>query len=256
MDEAGRLVLLEFDPPVATLTLNRAERHNSLVPSLLEEFLAGLEAIRQQENVRAVILQAQGRSFSTGGDLRAFTEHLGEIESYADRIVGLLNQVLLAMLELPATIVTAVNGIITGGSFGLVLASDIVLVAPQASFTPFYSVVGFSPDGGWTAILPEIIGSKKTMEILAENQTISAQQAVDWGLVDRLVPSECLREEALRVTREVASMPPGSIQCAKRLLSGRTPDIAERLEAERIRFVKQIANPETQRSMSAFLEHL
>ncbi|MGD2176725.1 MAG: enoyl-CoA hydratase/isomerase family protein, partial [Anaerolineae bacterium] len=185
--KAGELVLLERAGPVAVLTLNRAERHNSLVPPLLAELLAALEVVRSEPDVRAAVLQANGRSFSTGGDVGGFHAHMDDLgdcvdpAAYASKIVSLLNRVILALVELPVPVVAAVHGIVTGGSLGLVLGCDVVLVAPEAGFTPYYRVVGFSPDGGWTAMLPAIIGPKPAAEVLLRNLTIAAEQAVAWG---------------------------------------------------------------------------
>ena len=250
------LVIRERDGPVGLLTLNRPQRHNSLVPALLGELLAALDGFRDNPELRAVVLQANGRSFSTGGDLRGFYEHLETIAAYADEVVGLLNQVLLAMVNLPLPIVAAVHRPVTGGSLGLVLASDIILVAPEASFAPYYSVVGFSPDGGWTAWLPEIIGSKRAAQILMQNSTITAQQAVDWGLANRLVSADTIRADALEIACDLAAKENGSIRQTKKLFASHVPDLADRLEAERSCFVEQIKTHETQQSMIAFLEKL
>jgi len=95
------LVLIQSVPPVAVLTLNRPERHNSLVPALLEQLLDALDQVGHSAGLRAVVLQANGRSFSTGGDLRGFQEHLAEITAYSQRLVNLLNQAILAMIALP-----------------------------------------------------------------------------------------------------------------------------------------------------------
>ena len=249
----GELVVLEQVGPVATLTLNRAERHNSLVPESLEEMLEAIEAVGTQADVRAVVLQANGRSFSTGGDVRGFYDHRDELEAYASEIVGLLNRVILAMIELPVPIVAAVHGIVTGGAMGLILGSDIVLVAPEASFTPYYNVVGFSPDGGWTALLPAVIGLKRTGEILMRNGTITAEQAVAWGLASRVVPAERIREEALDTAQELAAMKAGSIGHTKATLGPACDDLEARLEAERARFVQQIVTDEARRGIEAFL---
>jgi 2-(1,2-epoxy-1,2-dihydrophenyl)acetyl-CoA isomerase len=175
-DGVSQLVSTDRVGPVATLTLNRAERHNSLVPELLEEILAALARVKATPEMRAVVLQANGRSFSTGGDLRGFYEHMDDLPGYGRRIVGLLNRVILALVELPLPVVAAVHGLVTGGSLGLVPGCDVVLVAPQASFTPYYSVVSFSPDGGWTAMLPSSIGPKRVAEVLLRNQTTSARR--------------------------------------------------------------------------------
>ncbi len=250
----SQLVLWERSGPVASVTLNRPERHNSLVPPLLEALLSALEAAQTQSDLRAVVLQANGRSFSTGGDVRGFYEHGDTLETYAGTIVGLLNQVILALFELPIPTVAAVHGMVTGGSLGLVLACDMVLVAPEASFTPYYSVVGFSPDGGWTALLPAIIGAKRTAEVLMRNQTISAEQAVRWGLANRVVPADRIRDEALRIARDIATKKPGSLRSTKHLLRMACGDLEARLETERRYFVQQITTKEARRGMVDFLE--
>lgn len=248
------LVQFEWVESVAVLTLNRPERHNSLIPELLEALLQQLEKVEANSDARAAVLQANGRSFSTGGDVGGFMAHLDTLESYALRIVGLLNQTILSLLTLPVPVVTAVQGIVTGGSMGLVLASDLVLVAPEASFTPYYSVVGFSPDGGWTALLPAIIGTKRAAAILMQNRGIAADEAQEWGLADRVVNSERIRQEALLAAQDIADKKPGSVQHTKRLLLAGLGDVAGRLEQERIRFGQQIITPEAQAGMAAFLD--
>jgi 2-(1,2-epoxy-1,2-dihydrophenyl)acetyl-CoA isomerase len=223
------------------------------VPELLGELLAVLEAVAGDPDVHAAVLQANGRSFSTGGDVAGFRDHLDEVGTYAHEIVGLLNRVILAMVDLPVPLVAAVHGIVTGGSLGLVLGCDVVLVAPEASFAPYYSVVGFSPDGGWTAMLPAIIGPKRTAEVLMCNLTITAGQAVAWGLASRIVPAAHIRDDALRMARDIAALKPGSTRHAKRLLSPDSLHLAARLDAERDRFVQQIETDEAQAGILSFL---
>jgi 2-(1,2-epoxy-1,2-dihydrophenyl)acetyl-CoA isomerase len=133
-----------------------------------------------------------------------------------------------------------------------VLASDIVLVAPETRFAPYYPVVGFSPDGGWTALLPQVIGPKRAAEVLMRNLEISAEQAVAWGLASRVVP-ERIREEAVQVAAEIAAMRPGSIRRTRQLLRAALPDIAARLEAERREFCAQVVTEEALEGMAAFL---
>jgi enoyl-CoA hydratase/carnithine racemase len=256
MNLMNPLILLEKNAPLAMLTINRPARHNSLTPELLREMLAALDEIRADETIRALILRAAGRSFSTGGDLCGFADHLEEIAAYAVEIVGLLNQAILALIDLPIPVIAAVHGMVTGGSLGLVLAADVVLVAPEASFTPYYSVVGFSPDGGWTALLPEIIGKKRAAEILFTNATITAEQAVSWGLANHLVPADQLQSEAERLARGIASKQAGSLRQTKKLFARHDPDLAQRLENERLQFVEQIGKAETQASMLAFLKKM
>ncbi|MGD9093782.1 MAG: enoyl-CoA hydratase/isomerase family protein [Anaerolineales bacterium] len=250
----GTHVLFQVSAPIATITLNRAERHNSLTPDFLREFMAVLGAIQGEESVRAVILQAKGRSFSTGGDLRGFYEHLDQIETYSNEVVGLLNDVILAMRDLRDPIITAVHGLVFGGSLGFLLASDIVLVTPEVTITPYYSVVGFSPDGGWTAILPQIIGPKRASEILMRNQSITAEQAVCWGIANHIVPTKDIHHLAREIAHEIAAQQTESIYQTKRLLSHFGNDLTVNLEEERKRFVEHISKLETQQSMIDFLD--
>lgn len=247
------LVRTQRSGPVATLILNRPERHNSLVPALLGELLTALEDVENDPTVKAVVLGAAGRSFSTGGDVKAFFSAGENLAEYAAETVGMLNQAILAMLQLPQPIVAAVHGLVTGGSLGLLLGSDVVLLARDATITPWYSVVGFSPDGGWTAMLPDLIGTKRTSGILLRNQTIHADQAVAWGIAAEVVDEGSVVAVATTVAQEIAEMVPGSIAASKRLLWIDHSGVAARLEAERESFVEQIVTPEALKGMAAFL---
>ncbi len=247
------LVLSQTDGDIATITLNRPERHNSLVPELLQELLDTLDGLRSASGLRALVLQANGRSFSTGGDVRAIYDHAADRKAYAERVVGLLNRSILHLIAFPVPIVAAVHSIVTGGSLGLVLACDIVLVAPETTFTPFYTTVGYSPDGGWAVLLPAIIGSKRAAEVLLLDRPISAEQAVDWGLANRIAPAEAIREQAFSAAHAIARQAPGSITRTKRLLWSNLEDVAKRLEDERSSFVEHITSAEAERGMETFL---
>lgn len=245
------LVLIEQTDSIATLTLNRPERHNSLTPELLNDFLLALYDVA---NARALILRANGRSFSTGGDVRAFYDHRADAATYAREIVGLLNQTIEALLKFPAPTIAAVNGLVTGGSIGLVLACDLIIVSPQASFTPYYNVVGFSPDGGWTALLPSVIGYAKAAESLLTNATISAQQAVAWGLANRAVEADRVYDEARAAAESIVPLKINSVRRSIQLLRDHKLAAMPQLQAELQQFVEQIVTPEAQNGMREFLK--
>ena len=238
------LILRDTIDQIAVLTLNRPERHNSLVPKLLEELLAALTAVATDLSIRALILQANGRSFSTGGDALGFVQHEYELEAYSRNVVGQLNQVILALIDLPVPVITAVHGLVTGGSIGLVAASDIVLVSPEASFTPYYSMVGPSPDGGWTALMPHIIGQRRTAEAIYANRTITADEAVAWGLANWLVDSAEIHDEAFALGQRIAGMKTGSIRHSKQLLHLNREQVEAGLEQELTHFVQHIITEE------------
>jgi 2-(1,2-epoxy-1,2-dihydrophenyl)acetyl-CoA isomerase len=250
----ANLILLNLTPPIATITLNRPERHNSLIPEMLTALLNAFNTIQQSSDIRVVLLQANGRSFSTGGDVKAFYLQRANLKPYASEIVGLLNDVILTMVNLELPIVTAVHSIVTGGSIGLLLASDIVLIASEAHITPYYSVVGFSPDGGWTAMLPELIGHSRTAGILMQNETITAVQAVKWGIAHTLSHAKNIHQDAYQIARSLLIKKSGSLTHTKQLLATHQLDLPARLEAERSHFVQQILTPEALKGMEAFLK--
>lgn len=244
------LVDLSVDTPTATVTLNRSRRHNSLVPAMLRELIASLERVGTDPNVSVVILAANGPSFSTGGDVAAFYDHRDDLATYAQEVVGLLNESMLGLMRLPQPVIAAVHGVVTGGAMGLVLASDVVVVSPSATFTPWYSVVGFAPDGGWSAILPERIGRARAADVLLNNRTITADQAVGWGIAGEVVASIDFEQRVEAVAVGLAS---GKVAAVKRSLNADIAETARRLELERRAFVEQVVTEESLAGMAAFL---
>lgn len=251
MTDAGT-VGLAFDDGVATLTLDRRERHNSLVPGFLDRIESAIGHIADSD-ARAVVLRSAGTSFSTGGDVTGFHAHQHDLSGYAERLVGGLNRVILGLIGLEAPLVVAVHGMVTGGSLGLVLAGDVVLVEPDATITPWYREVGFAPDGGWTAMLPSVIGRGRAADVLMTNRTISAQEALAWGIASRLVAAGDAHTAADRVARDIAGGVPGSIRHTKARLWSDVESISEALDDERQRFVQQITTPEAATGMGRFL---
>lgn len=250
-DQDRQLVLTRIDGAVATVILNRPDRHNSLVPAMLGELGAAIASCESRPGVSILVLRAAGRSFSTGGDLGGFREHADEITQYAHELVGLLNDAIIRLYDCRLPVITVINGQVTGGAMGLVLASDIVLVTERASFTPYYVEAGFSPDGGWTAILPDVIGQTRARTVQLLNQTITAEQALDWGLATAYTESAGQEEALEELCAQVLAKKAGSIACTRGLLRPR--DLESRLELERARFVEQIATEEAKTGIREWL---
>lgn len=244
----------ELIDQILIITLNRTRAQNALIPSLLSEVIHTLTDARDRPDIRAAVLQANSPAFSIGGDIHGFKQQFPDIRDYAHDIVGKLNQMMLAMIDLPQPIVTAVHGVVTGGSIGFVLASDLVLVSPGAVFKAHYPSAGFAPDGGWSVLLPRIIGVRRSAECLLLNQSFSAQQAVEWGVANRVVAPDDLRAEALKMAHKIARYPSGSMRNSKQLLWRERAQIAIDLEQERQRFVQQIQHKEAHDGVLRFLE--
>jgi 2-(1,2-epoxy-1,2-dihydrophenyl)acetyl-CoA isomerase len=250
------LVRMQRAGGVAHLVLCRSGMHNALVPELLDELLAALALVRDDPECRALLLGAEGPAFSIGGDMRRFQrEHTGAgaLQAYASGLVGRLNQAILALIDLPQPVVAAVHGIVTGGSIGLVLAADLVYLAPQAVFKAHYASAGFGPDGGWTALVGRLAGTRRAAAALLLNRSVRAEEAVAWGLANEVVAAGVLQETAAAAAHRVAAYPGGTMRAAKRLLWGDREQLAAGLEAERKQFLELIAQPAAVEGVAAFL---
>ncbi len=255
-----RETLLASGDRHAALTLAAPTRCNSLEPSILEALGAAIDRARTAGAVFLTI-EAEGRHFSTGGDVAAFAAEVeaGNLTEYSDCVVGALQDIIRRLLTMPAIVVTAAQGAITGGSAGLVFASDIVLLAEDAFIQPYFTHVGFSPDGGWSALLPERVGAGRALQIQLTNERIAAIDALSLGLAQRVVPSADL-QGSLRALIDALSdnHVAGSMLAAKRLVwdDARLASVEARLGAELASFKRQITAPETALGMSRFLRDL
>ncbi len=236
------LVRLEQREGIHLLTLNRPHRHNALVPELLDDLLACVGAVDANN---PVILTAAGRSFSTGGDLLGFWQHREDIAGYSAKLVGLLNRAILALYTRPGPVIGAVQGQVTGGSLGLVLACDFVVMHERVTITPWYGPVGFSPDGGWLAMLPALVGENDTRNWLSHNETRSASQCLRMGLASRLTKGDVVAEAS------------AALQCVKpgkRQSAGNASQLEGALERERRDFVTRVQTPEAIEGIEKFLK--
>lgn len=241
-------------PGVQRLTLARPGMQNALVPELLDDLLRALGDLARRGECRAVVLAAEGPAFSIGGDMRRFRrERDGDLAGYSSALVGKLNQAILALVDLPQPVVAAVHGVVTGGSIGLALAADLVYLAPQAAFKAHYATAGFGPDGGWTALVGRLAGTRRAAAALLLNRTVRAEEAVAWGLANEVVPAERVADAALDAARKIAGYPQGTMHAAKRLLRLDRAALADDLEAERRHFLDLIATPQAQAGVDEFL---
>lgn len=247
-----RLVRLACADGIATLTLNRAARHNALVPDLLDDLLTGLDAALSA-GPRVLVLAAAGRSFSTGGDVAAFAAlPRGARRRYAADLVGALNAAILALAAFPAPVIARVQGPITGGAVGLMLAGDIVLMARSAFVQSYHVAVGFAPDGGWTHLVPQRIGLTRASAAILGNERIDAQTAVTIGLASECVPDEELDDAVARWCGILAGMSSPALAAARRRLRD-VEALAAALELERAAFLDLIETEAAEAGMARFL---
>ncbi|NBB51158.1 enoyl-CoA hydratase [Rhizobium sp. CRIBSB] len=204
---------------VATLTLSRPDAGNAMSWELIDAFSAAVEASVRLEGVRAFLITAQGRHFSVGGDIRAFASE-ADPARFIGRLARRLHEGLALLAEHPAPVVIAAQGMSAGAGLSLVASGDIVLASEDAGFAMAYAGIGLTADGGATWHLPRLIGLRATQEMAYLGRKLTAQEALNLGLVTRLVARDQLVQEAETAARTIAAGPTCAFGGIKRLLLG------------------------------------
>jgi 2-(1,2-epoxy-1,2-dihydrophenyl)acetyl-CoA isomerase len=201
-------VLFERDGAVARLTLNRPAAANAIDMVLARELMLAAIKCDEDESIRCVLLTASaGRFFCAGGDVRSFLAAGSAIGSLLKEMTAYFHMAIARLARMNKPLVTAVSGTAAGAGFSLALLGDVVLSVRTAQFTSAYSAIGVSSDGGLSWLLPRLIGLRRAQELMMSNRVLSAEEAMDLGLITRLADVESFSAEALRVAQELASGP-------------------------------------------------
>lgn len=210
-------ILVDRDDRLAVVTLNRPEKLNAFGGTMREDLLSALETIASDASVRAVIITGSGRAFCAGGDVA----RMAEMQASDDResFRSLLEagaKIVTRVRSMPQIVIAAVNGVAAGAGCNLALACDVRVSAEEATFSQAFVKIGLHPDWGGTWSLPRLVGASRAIEILATGRAVSANEALQIGLVDRVVRAESLLEEARSLAATIASGPSGAIADIKR----------------------------------------
>jgi len=233
--------LLAIDGPVATITLNRPAAYNSInlaIAKKLELLAAQVEA---DNTIRVLVIQGEGRAFSAGGDLQTIGA-AAEADTIAP-VVGELLKHYHAFIEIlrrmPKIVLTSVHGSAAGAGMGLAFVADLCIAADSARFTPAYAKIGVSPDGGSTVGMVGTVGTRRALQIFLAEDSFSAQQAHDWGLVAKVVPEAELKTATRQFAERLAQNPPAAIGGTKSLVyqAALTP-IKQQLDAEEDKIIE------------------
>jgi 2-(1,2-epoxy-1,2-dihydrophenyl)acetyl-CoA isomerase len=230
-------VTVERAQQVATITLDRADALNAFDLAMGREIFQAAIEVDEDPEVRCVVVTGAGRAFCAGGDVREFVDSLPRIGAHVKEITTYLHGAVSRLCRADKPVIMAVNGIAAGGGLALALAGDLVIAAESARFSMAYSRIGATPDGSSSYFLPRLIGLRRAMELYLTNRTLSAKEAVEWGLITRAVPDAELRSVVDRLARELAQGPTKAFGGAKRLFHQSTTESLEtqmELEAQAI----------------------
>ena len=214
-----RYVNFEIDGGIARMTLNRPDVGNALHIDMCKEMMDVSIRCDEDPEIRVLVVDAAGRMFCAGGDLRSFADHADNLGPVLKEMTIWLHGTFSRLARMRAPVVTAVNGIAAGGGFGLAMCSDYVIAAESAAFAMAFTAAGLSPDSSSTWFLPRIIGLRRSQELMLTNRRIDAREALDWGLVTRVVADDALASEAMGIAGTLASGPTEAYGSVKRLLA-------------------------------------
>jgi 2-(1,2-epoxy-1,2-dihydrophenyl)acetyl-CoA isomerase len=225
---------LTTEGPGARIVLNRPEALNAWNEQFGLDLLDGVRKVAEDDSIRALLIIGAGRGFSSGADLKEQRgAQDGGMPDLSARLKETYHPIITGLRELPKPVVAAVNGPAVGIGCSLALAADLILAAESAYFMLAFVNIGLVPDGGSTAFLPARVGYARAAEMAMLGERVPAAQALEWGLINRVVPDDQLDPEAGGLLEKLANGPTKSYAGSKRLLNRRIyADLAGQLEAE------------------------
>ena len=249
---AGDEVQTTQDGGVLTITLNRPDVLNALNAAMHQALGGALKEAAHDPGVRAVVVTGAGRGFCVGQDLTEFREAPGDI---ADRLRSNYHPNVLAVRALEKPVIAAVNGAAAGAGLSFAAACDIRLAADGATFVPAFINIGLVPDSGGTYFLARLLGPSRAFEWMTSGRRLTAEEALDWGLVSEVVSTDDLPARAAELAGQLAAMPTRGIGMTKRLFdraAGST--LEEQLEWEAQLQSAATKTEDFREGVAAFLE--
>ena len=247
-------LIYEVMDNVAVITLNRPDNANALNLTMGTELHNVAIEAENDPQVRAVVITETGKLFCAGGDLGEFHGMGGEMPAHLCKTATGLHNAISRFNGMDAPVITAINGTAAGAGFSVACAGDLAIASEKAKFTMAYTAAGLSPDGSSTFFLSKHIGLRRAKELVLTNRVLTAQEAMDWGLLNKVVPADDLMDEAMGLARNFAQGPTKSFGASKRLvLSGFTQTLETQMDAETRAISAAASRADGKEGVEAFL---
>ena len=211
-------ITFDLSDGVATITLNRPDEANALSLQMAEELHEAALTCATDPAVRAVIVTATGKMFCPGGDLKDMKSAGDRMPEHLVRMATGLHNAITRFSHMDAPVIMALNGTAAGGGFSFALSGDYIIASEKAKMVSAYTASGLTPDGSSTYFLAKHVGLLRAKELLLTNRVLTASEALDWGLVNRVVPPDDLMTEAKKMAATFAAGPTKAIGGLKALL--------------------------------------
>ncbi|KOX93666.1 enoyl-CoA hydratase [Haloarcula rubripromontorii] len=214
-------VLLSIDDGIATLTLNEPETRNALTQPVYDALERHLDTIETASDVRCVVIEGTGKSFSAGGDIEGMSERLTNDDPTDDAVSELARRTrdtIARVVALPVPTVAKVDGSAVGAGANLAIACDIQLASESASIGFVFRQVGLSVDAGTSYLLPRIVGTNVAKELVFTGEILDAERATELGLFNHVYDAEAFESEVEATVSRIANGPTVALRHSKRLL--------------------------------------
>ena len=248
---------LEIDGQIGTLTLDRPDTFNAMSPEMILEMTTIFGWLADRSGLRALIVTGGGTAFCSGGDVNTFKDGVEsdevDLPSEVRRGAEALHHAIVDLRRIPFPVIAAVNGAAAGAGFSLALACDTRIASDTAFFACAYGRIGASPDGGMTYFLPRIVGPSRALELLLDDPNMKPQEALDEGIVSRVVPADELMDAARERAEKLAAKAPFYVRKAKELTGVSIENsLTEHLQLERHGIADSMATEDLRNGVAAF----
>jgi 2-(1,2-epoxy-1,2-dihydrophenyl)acetyl-CoA isomerase len=244
-----KTLLVDVQDNALSIRLNRPDVLNALTLELLSELKQALSEAAEQKDIRAVLLTGEGRGFCAGADLAdtPFQNVKEVVETYYNPVIHLL-------ATMPKPVIAAINGVAAGAGMSLTLACDIRLMAEGAILTTGFTKIGLSLDAGMSFFLPRLVSRGRAFELAYSNRSITSAEALQLGLVEKVLPNEDFADAALTFAKELARGP-ASFSLVKQLFNETaTNDVEKQLKLEATLQAKAATTKDVAEGIRAFAE--
>ncbi len=247
-------LLFEVSGGLAKITLNRPGAANSLNGAMAHDLMMAAIRCDEDPDIRAVLLTGTGKMFCAGGDLKTFHTFGEDTGARLKEITLYLHGATSRFSRMNPPMVVAVNGIAAGAGMSIAISGDLVLAARSAMFTSAYTAAGLSPDGSSTYFMPRLIGLRRAQELMLTNRRLSAEEALEWGLINRVVDDEDLAGEAETLARGLAAGATGAYGAVKKMLTETfTNPLETQMEIEARMISERATSPDGREGIDAFV---
>jgi 2-(1,2-epoxy-1,2-dihydrophenyl)acetyl-CoA isomerase len=237
------------------IALNRPETYNAFNLEMVAQLTDHLTTAASDDGVKGVIIAGRGKAFCAGGDLKYALDFPDGAPAGFHRLAGQFHLAITEIRRMQKPVVAAIHGAAAGGGFSLALACDFRVIENTARMIQAYTSNGLCIDGGGTFILPRVVGLARALEIAAFDEPISAEQALGWGLVTKVVDGGQALPEALSLVQKLAQRSVQSFGWSKKLLTDSFSNAFEsQIEMERVGLCNCAQHPDGQEGLNAFAE--